>query len=71
MINNSTKIIKTNIHLSRQTIEHKKEHDSIGNPDPCWGQAQKCGWVKPDNGIATLPPLDNWISKDNTDINKQ
>jgi len=30
---------------------------TLGNPDPFWGQAQKCGRIKPENGIATLPHL--------------
>jgi len=27
----------------------------VGNPGPGFGQAQKCDWVKPVNGIPTLP----------------
>ena len=27
---------------------------AIGNPGPGLGQAQKCDWVKPVNGISTL-----------------
>jgi len=45
----------------------------VGNPVPGLGQAQKCGRVKPVNGIPNLPPLDNWISNTrgtNTDVNK-
>jgi len=57
MINNSTKIIKTNIQLSHPTIEYQKKSMTLGNPDPFWGQAQKCGRIKPENGIATLPHL--------------
>jgi hypothetical protein len=28
-----------------------KTTDDVGNPDPRFGQAQKCGAVKPVNGI--------------------
>jgi hypothetical protein len=38
-----------------------------GNPGPSLGQAHKCGRVKSVKNI----PLDNWISKSNTDINKR
>ena len=40
-----------------QIIDHKKKTttDDVGNPDPRFGQAQKCGAVKPVNG--TPPPL--------------
>jgi len=27
----------------------------FGNLGPCFGQAQKCGRIKPVNGIPTLP----------------
>jgi hypothetical protein len=30
----------------------------VGNPGPGLGQAQKCGWVKPVNGI---PSLSSWL----------
>ena len=49
MVNNSTNINKTNIHLSPQLTEHKKGGDmtyDVGNPDPGFGQAQKYGRVK-------------------------
>ena len=39
----------------------------VGNLCPGFGQAHKCGLVKPVSGI---PPLDNCISHDNTDDNK-
>ena len=43
----------------------------IRNPGPSLGQAQKCGVRQPVNGIPTNhPPLDNWISNDNTDKSK-
>ena len=40
----------------------------VGNLCPGFGQAQQCGLAKPVNGIS---PLDNWISNNNTDENKQ
>ena len=33
------------------------------------GQTQKCGELKPINGVTT--PSDNWMSNDNIDISKQ
>jgi len=33
----------------------------VGNLGPGLGHAQKCGGVKPVNGIPN-PPLENWIS---------
>ena len=57
MVNNSTIIIKTNNHLLPQLIEHNIKKNTmtydIGYPGPGFGQAQKCGGVKPVN--ATLP----------------
>jgi hypothetical protein len=45
----------------------------LGNPSPGLVQAQKCGRVKPNNGIQNPPLLitGNWISNGNTYINKQ
>jgi hypothetical protein len=43
----------------------------IGNPDPGSEQRHRCGRVELVNGIPTLPPLDNWISNGNIDINKR
>ena len=46
------------IHLSPQTIEHKKDHDiyiyDVRNPVPGMEQAQQCGGVKPVNRMPTL-----------------
>ena len=39
------------------------------NPDPDFGQAQRCGGVKPINGIPSH--LDIWISNANRDMNNQ
>jgi len=63
-------INKMNDHRSSQTTEHKKTY-GVGNAAPALGHAQRCGGVKHVNGIPNLPTLDNWISNDNTDINKQ
>ena len=41
--------------------------DGIGNLAPDLGHARKCGWVKWAMGS---PPLDNWISNDNTERKK-
>ena len=51
MVNNSININKTNNHLSFQLIKHKirQRHITLEIPDPCLGQAQTCGGVKPDN----------------------
>jgi len=42
----------------------------VGYPGPGLGQAQKCGRVKQLMG-SQPSPLNNWISKGNTYINKQ
>jgi hypothetical protein len=68
MVNNYHNISKTNNHHSPKTIHHKAH--GVGNPGPNLGLTQKCGGVKPANGITTLPS-DNWISSDTTHINKQ
>ena len=68
MVNNSVNINKTNNH---EAIEYKKNRtQGFGNPGHDLGQAHKCGWVTLVNGIQP-PPYDNWISNDNTCINKQ
>jgi hypothetical protein len=55
MVHNSTNINKWNIHLSPQTIEHKKTIAYVfRSPGLSFRQAQKCGGVEPVNGI---PPL--------------
>jgi hypothetical protein len=71
MVSNSTNINKTNIHLSHQLIKQTKPRHTYhdGNPSTDVGQAQKCGRVKPVNGIPNLPH-DSWIFSSNTDINK-
>ena len=52
MVDNSINIHKKNKHL---LIEHTKTMAyDVGNPVPGLGQAQKCGRVKPVNGIPTL-----------------
>jgi len=55
MINNSTNIKQTiTSHLHSLNTKKTMTYD-IGNPGPGLGQAQKCGWVKPFNGIPPLP----------------
>ena len=40
-----------------ELTEHNKTTTyDVGNPSPGLRQAQKCGWVKPINGIPTFPP---------------
>jgi hypothetical protein len=56
MVNNYTDINKVNNPLWPQIIEHKKKYHEVGNPG--LGQANKCGGVKPDNGIPF--PLPSW-----------
>jgi hypothetical protein len=41
-------------HLNSLNITKTMTYD-VGNPCSGFGQAQKCGWVKPVNGIPTLP----------------
>ena len=66
MVNNYTNI---NNYFRTPITEHKitTTYDA-GNPDPCLGQTQTCGWVKLVNG--TQCPLDNLISIGNTNVNK-
>jgi hypothetical protein len=46
----------TNINLSPQTIEHKKDHNIWHWKSRSWlGTGKKCGRVKPVNGISTPP----------------
>lgn len=44
---------------------------AFGNLGPGLKQAQKSGSVRLVNWIPTPPLSDDWISKENTDINKQ
>jgi hypothetical protein len=57
MVNNFTNMNKTNNHISFElnSLNTKKTtiYD-VGNLGPDLGQVQKCGRVKPDNGIPTL-----------------
>jgi hypothetical protein len=57
MVNNSTNVSKTNNHLSQQikslSIQQTKTYD-LKNAGPGLGQAQKCGRIKPANGIPIL-----------------
>ena len=56
MVNNN--INKTNNHSSPQLIQHKKTTTyAIVNQGPGFGQAHKCTWVKPVNGITTFPSV--------------
>ena len=45
------------------TIEHEKKTTTydVGNPGPGLEQAQKCGRIKPINGISTLPTCSIYI----------
>ena len=48
IVNNSTNINKTNIHIPSQTLNTVKTMTyGVGNTGPGLGQAQKCGRVKP------------------------
>jgi len=73
MVNNFTNINKTNNHSSPQLIQHKKTTTyDVRNPGPGFRQAHKCRWLKPVNGIPTLPsvyiacayylPMHHWLS---------
>ena len=54
--NNSTNINKTNIRLSPQTIEHKKNTThNIRNQGPVWGQVHERDRVKAVKWISTFP----------------
>ena len=61
MINKYININKTYNYLSPQIIEDKKNIKKstydVGNPDPGFGQSQKCGETKPVNGIPILSLL--------------
>ena len=66
MINNFTKIDKTNNHLSPQTI--KTTTNGVGNYGPGLGHTQN------DNGLSRFKwfhPSDKWISNENKDIKQQ
>ena len=56
IVNNFTKIYKTNKHLSPQAMEHQKDHN-IGNPGPSLGQVQTCGMLYLLIGGTKPPPL--------------
>jgi hypothetical protein len=69
MVNNSSNVNK--IELLPLTSNHwtqKKDHNIW--QEPGLEQAQKCGMVKPVNGIPTPPSLDNWIFNENKDTSK-
>ena len=71
MVNNYNNINKASNHHFPHAI-YKKPWHGIGNPDPVLGQTQKCGRFKLVYGIPTpTPPSDNWITNNNTDINKK
>jgi hypothetical protein len=57
MVDNSTNVSKANNHLSQQikslSIQQTKTYD-LKNAGPGLGQAQKCGRIKPANGIPIL-----------------
>ena len=74
MINNATNINKANTsnHPSHEIVEHTKSTTyCIRHQGHGFGQAQKYRRVKPVDGISTLPPFDNWISKGNVGISTQ
>jgi len=56
----------TPISTKRNTTTYEVE-----NTGPAKGQTQKCGGVKPVNGIPTTPYLDNYFSDVNTYVNKR
>ena len=59
MVNNSTNIKKKQTitsHLNSLNIKKKTMTYDVGNPGPGLGQAQKCGRVKPVNGIYIYIP---------------
>jgi hypothetical protein len=67
---NSTIINKTNNQISLEVIEHKQiTIYGVGNTDSGLAQAQKIVSYNQVNGIPT--PYANWISNDNTYMNKQ
>ena len=58
MIDINSTNIKITHNLLPQIIEHQIEPRHIpgdGNPAPGFGHLQKCGRVKPANGIPTFP----------------
>ena len=54
-----------------QAQKVKKKDWVNGNPDPGLRNTQKCGGVKPDNGIPTHPHFYNFISNGNTNLYEQ
>ena len=63
---------KTNNHLLPQNTErHKTTTYEVESTGHGWGPPQKCGGVKPVDGIPNPSPLDNGIYNRNTYINKR
>ena len=57
MVINSININKSNNHLSPQLNSLNTKQTTtydVGNPDPGFGQAQKCDGVKPVGGIPAI-----------------
>jgi hypothetical protein len=61
MVKNSTNINKTNNHLHSLNTKKTTTYD-VRNPDPAFGQANKCDGVKLVNGITTL--MEHFIGLD-------
>ena len=74
MMNNSTKINKTNNYLSYQTNEHKKYHKleqkAMKYQVLAWDRHNNVAWLNQLIWSKSFPS-DNWISNENTDINNQ
>jgi hypothetical protein len=78
MVDNSMNINKMNNHLSTQLIEHKKKKTTTRADGQVVLEIQVLTWDRHKNVrrlnwlIGSQPfPLDNWISNDNTYINKR
>ena len=54
MVINSTNIYRTNNLILTHKNTRKTTRYDVRNPGPDLGQAQKCGGVKPVNGIPAL-----------------
>ena len=72
MVNNSTNINKTNNHLLPKTIEHKEIPQHMALEILVLALDRHKNVAGLNRLMGSQPsPSDNWITNDNTDINKQ
>ena len=69
MDNNSTNINKANAYLSREIIEHKRDHTYyVWNPGPESIQIQQIGGIKRVNLVIALPITVKMLTHSNNSI---